>query len=98
MELPRYKDLNKSVPIDIKTRKGVVKLYVESLKRGLGSKKWWLTVEGFCRESVAEREQCHVIFGGAEAGGTFSMVNERNGLWIVTFEAMISDPIFWGEA
>src|ERR1035438_3311700 len=85
-DIPVAKDLGSKTLIDIKTETGIVPLYVFQFRRGDGTRKWCLSIDGIVKSEVAMMKQCYVFYKGAEIGGNFSKVKETNGIWSVTFE------------
>jgi hypothetical protein len=98
MDIPKVKDFDLKTPIDIETPHGIVQLFPTRATRGAGTKKWCLAIEGVCRKKVESSEQCSVTFKGGSALGNFSKVQERNRLWLVTFETIIPAPEYWEES
>lgn len=98
MDIPPFKTFNGKTPIDIQTPDDIVQLFPLRPKRGTGTQKWCLSIEGIVRKKVEVMKQCYVFFQGNELGGNFSKVKEADGIWLVTFETIIPVPEFWGEA
>jgi hypothetical protein len=91
-------DLDRIPLIDIQTIKGKIQFIPMLVTRGSGTKKWCVTILGFCAQEVPPMTECRVFFKGQEIGGRFSeMQSTGDGLWRARFEAVIPVPEFWQD-
>jgi hypothetical protein len=103
MEIPLFKDFKANMPIDIETPLGIVPVYVFKWERGSGSKKWVLSIDGFCRQKVEQGSQwqCYIAVKSGKLGCWFDEVEEvddpprQRKLWRVKLRLLISNPDFW---
>ena len=97
MGIPPFKELNRQTIIEINTPKGEIKLRPHHFSRGDGYKNTNLLIKGVIESKIEFNDQCFVTFQGKQIQGNFSECRESNGLFLATFETIISAPEFWGD-
>jgi hypothetical protein len=98
MDIPIFKNLVSKIPIDVETPNGTIHFLPMRVKRGAGSKKWRISIEGILGQSIVPNVQCYVYFKGAQFGATFSRCQESKEVWNATLETIINSPEFWDDA
>jgi len=94
--IPRASDLSITDAIKVATPDGVVELFPFHLLRGVGKRKYCLSLYAFTDTAVAPTQTCYCWFRGVKYHGHFSFVSPKHrGRYTVQFETVIEDEAFW---